>query len=75
MQDIVAKKKIYDIRKYLDNPKPLSAKKLFDNLIFCYENEFYLEGIKIFNLIEENNIEGKIYKKAKKIVDVCRIKV
>lgn len=47
--------------------------EIFDWIIFCYENKFFIEAWKLFTLIEEEKILEEDYKKIRKIAELCRI--
>lgn len=41
---------------------------------FCYNNGLYLEGAELLHHINEKTIDPELYKKTKKIAEICRIK-
>ena len=41
---------------------------------FCYANGLYPEGAKLFQHINENAIDPELFKKTKKVAEICKIK-
>lgn len=41
---------------------------------FCYNNGLYQEGTKLFQFISENAVDHELFRKTKKIAEVCKLK-
>lgn len=41
---------------------------------FCYNNGMYQEGAKLFQYINENTVDPELFKKTKKVAEICKIK-
>lgn len=41
---------------------------------FCYNNGLYQEGTKLFQFISENAVDPELFRKTKKIAEVCKLK-
>jgi len=41
---------------------------------FCYNNDLYKEGAKLFQYVSKNAINPELFKKTKKIAEICKIK-
>lgn len=41
---------------------------------FCYNNGMYQEGAKLFQYVNENTIDPELFKKTKKVAEICKIK-
>jgi len=77
MQDVALQYKKRKILRFLDvglDHYPDQA-ELLEWLTFCYENKMYKDGLKLFELIEESSIPEDAYNKAKKIAEVCKLKI
>ncbi len=77
MQDVTIRYKKRQIKSFLEgslNRHP-DTQELCDWILFCYENELYKEGYKLFELIDELAVPSDAYKKVKKIADACKVKM
>lgn len=41
---------------------------------FCYNNGLYQEGAKLFHYVPENAIDPELFKKTKKLAEICKLK-
>lgn len=41
---------------------------------FCYNNDLYQEGAELLRYVNEKTVDSELYKKTKKIAEICKIK-
>jgi len=65
------------IYRYLDNQmKEMPTESEIVNWVkYCYDFKHYKLAVKIFNCIDEQKFSEDDYRKLKKIVEICRLKL
>jgi hypothetical protein len=77
MQDITVHYTKRVIAQFLDgrlNRAP-TGPEIYEWIQFCYKHELYKEGLQLFGVLDESSMPSDAYKKIKKIVEVCRIRM
>jgi 16S rRNA G966 N2-methylase RsmD len=66
-----------EIKHYLNGEleRSIEEREICEWIEFCYKNEMYNEGVDLFKRLAEGSVEPEIYKKTKKIAEVCKIKI
>jgi len=55
-------------------PSPPPAETLCDWIHFCYALDLYREAAALWNYVREDEVDPAIYRRAKRIADLCRNK-
>ncbi len=73
---IVSNKTARQIDQYLKGTMdyPPTSTELCEWIEFCYNNGLYQEGSKLFRYVNENTVDPDLFKKTKKIAEICKIK-
>ena len=76
MKDITVRYRIRIIKRFLDGKldQKVSDVEFCEWVEFCYQNELYREGARLFALINQEVMDQETFRKIKKIAEVCRIK-
>jgi hypothetical protein len=66
-----------DVHAFLsgENASPPSSEALCDWVHFCYALELYREAAAMFPYVREDEVDAAIYKRAKRVAEVCRRKL
>jgi len=76
MQNVTVRYRKTQIRRFLEGTlKHIPTQtEICEWIEFSYENGFFKEGWLLFNWVCENGIMPELYKKTKKIAEVCKVK-
>lgn len=74
MQDLQARYLSRRVRRYIDGSldRP-SDHTLCDWIEFCYQQQLYQEGARLFQDLREGSVPQDLYAKARKIANACRM--
>lgn len=65
-----------DIKAFIDGNQSITPtnEQICNWIYHCYTFQHYWEGMKLFNMLDEDSVSSDLYRITKKIADVCREK-
>jgi hypothetical protein len=74
LKKLAASATLVEIRQYLAGTleRGITSNILCEWIKFCYDHELFEEGSKLFDHVEEVDVEPSIYVVTKKIAEICR---
>ena len=76
-EEVSAQAHLRVIRRYLEGSldRRPGDLELCAWIRFCYNREFYTEAVALFPHVDETRVDAEEYRRVRKIVEVCRLKV